>query len=139
MGGKPGCNRKKYVEGSFIYNKTSSAKVSAGESLPKASMNNPTLVKEMIEVLKKQNWKNETPIDVIILESEWRINKNPFCVILNREINTFVILKDNNGNCRANDISFRQPYKGKSYGKTELFGFGLKSIPVDCSQFEKKK
>ncbi|MCX7735482.1 MAG: hypothetical protein N2319_02100 [Candidatus Kapabacteria bacterium] len=136
--GKPGCERKKYAEGSFVYNKITSKKVTAGESLPKSAMNNPSLVKEMIEAVKNQGWKNEYPIDVIILESDWRINKNPFGVILNREINTYVILKDNNGNCRANDISFRQPYKGKSYGKTEFYGFGLKSIPVDCSNYGKK-
>lgn len=137
-GGKPGCERRKYAEGSFIYKKTTSEKISAGETLPKPSMNNPSLVKEMLEAVKGQGWKNEYPIDVIILESDWRINKNPFGVILNREINTYVVLKDNNGNCRANDISFRQPYKGKSYGKTEFYGFGLKSIPVDCSNYGKK-
>mgnify|MGYP000459956422 CR=1 FL=1 len=135
-GGKSGCERKKYAEGSFILIKDSGSKVKGqSEELPNPKMKNAKLEKEMIEAVKKQGWKNEHPIGVIILENDWRIIKDALGNIIAKEINTFIILKDNNGNCRANDISFRQTYKGHSYGPTEFYGFGLKSIPVDCCKY----
>jgi hypothetical protein len=137
-GGKKGCEMKKYAEGIFTYIKEFDSKIKgAASAVPSPSMNNPKLELEMIQAIKGQGWKNESPIDIVILESEWRINRDLLGNILNREINTFAILKDNNGNCRANDISFQQQYNGKTYGKTEFYGLGLKSIPVACEDYGK--
>jgi hypothetical protein len=137
-GGKNGCDKKKFAEGTFTLDKTSNAKIKGNSAeVPKAKMNNAKLEKEMISAVKNQGWSNESPIDVVIIETDWRIIRDDFGNITDREINTFVILKDNNGNCRANDISFRQPYSGKSYGATQFYGLGLKSIPVDCTDYSK--
>jgi hypothetical protein len=136
--GKSGCTKKKYAEGSFTLVKSSGTKIKGSSpEVPQAQMNNPKLENEMIEAVKNQGWKNESPIDVVILESDWRIIRDGFNNITDREINTFVILKDKNGNCRANDISFRQPYNGKKFGKTSFYGLGLKSIIVECSNYGK--
>lgn len=137
-GGKKGCEMKKYSEGTFTYIKETGDKLKGqGAEVPPQAMTNTKLEQEMIQAIKAQGWKNESPIDIVIIESDWRINRDVFGNILNREINTYAILKDNNGNCRANDISFQQQYNGKTYGKTEFYGLGLKSIPVSCSDYGK--
>lgn len=137
-GGKPGCELIKYAEGSFVFNKTSGESVSgSGEKVPPHKMLNPKLSKEMIEEVKAEGWKNESPIYVVIIEPDWRIIRDAWGKITAREINTFVILKDNDGNCRANDISFRQFYNGKKYGNTRFYGLGLRSIPVNCTDYQK--
>jgi hypothetical protein len=137
-GGKKGCDQKKYSEGKFWINKTIDSKIKgAGPEVPKSLMTNKKLENEMVEAVKNQGWSNEYPIDFVIIESDWRIIRDGFGNITCREINTYGILKDRNGNCRANDISFRQPYKGKNYGKTEFYGLGLISIPVNCTDYGK--
>jgi hypothetical protein len=136
--GKKNCEKKKYAEGSFTYIKESGEKLKGqGAEIPPVAMTNAKLEQEMIQAIKGQGWKNESPIDIVIIESDWRINRDVFGNILNREINTYAILKDNSGNCRGNDISFQQKYNGKSYGKTEFYGLGTKSIVVDCADYGK--
>jgi hypothetical protein len=137
-GGKKGCTLKKYVEGSFAYTKTSDSKLKgSGPEVPNAEMKNEKLEKEMIQAIQKQGWKNDTPIDIVILEPDWRIIRDGFGNIIAREINTFAIIKKSDGNCHATDISFRQQYKGKNYGITEFYGLGMKNIPVECSEYGK--
>jgi len=135
---KKGCTRKKYIEGSFTYNKSSDLKLKgSGPQVPNAEMKNDKLEKEMIQAIQKQGWKNDTPIDIVILEPDWRIIRDGFGNIIAREINTFAIIKKSNGSCNATDISFRQEYKGKNYGITEFYGLGMKNIPVECSDYGK--
>ena len=137
-GGKNDCEKKKYAEGTFTYNKSSDSKVKgSSEEVPQAQMKNAKLEKEMLEICRNQGWKNDTPIDILIIESDWRIVRDGWGNITDREINTYVVLKNSNGLCKANDISFRQPYNGKSYGKTQLYGLGMKSISVDCGDYIK--
>jgi len=138
-GGKKGCEQKKYAEGSFKYTKESDAKIEgSGEKVPKPSMVNQKLEKEMIQQIIALGWKNETPIDIVILESDWRINRDFLGNIIDREINTFAIIKNNStGECHATDMSFKQPYNGKKYGNTQFYGLGMKKIPVECSDFGK--
>jgi hypothetical protein len=136
--GRTGCELKKYAEGSFTYNKLSDSKLKgSGPEVPQPSMINQKLEKEMLEAVRNQGWKDDVPIDVVILESDWRIIRDGWGNITDREINTFVIIKNKKGECNATDISFRQPYNGKSYGKTQFYGLGMKKIPVTCSDYSK--
>ena len=131
-GGPKDCELN-YAEGGFTLNKGGTVKLEASK-LPEAKMSNPALEQEMIDAAKGRGWTNETPIKVVIIEPEWRIIRDAFNNITDREINTHVALKRvKDGTCRANDISFRQPYQGNDkYGKTQFYGFGLKSYDVSC-------
>ena len=137
LGGRSGkCEKRKYAEGGFALAKgEGAAPIDPNkQALPAPAMQNPKLEASMIEAVKSRGWKNETPVKVVILEPDWRIIRDAFNNITDREINTFVVLKNTStGKCRANDISFRQPYKGGGkYGRTEVYGIGLKSFNVDC-------
>jgi len=131
-GGPKDCELK-YAEGEFSLSKAGEVKPVIGK-LPEAMMKNPALEQEMIAAIKGQGWTNEFPIKVVIIESDWRMIRDAFNNITDREINTHSVLKKTQGGtCRANDISFRQPYLGsEKFGKTQFYGFGLKSYPVNC-------
>jgi len=131
-GGPKECEIK-YAEGEFALNKTGGSMASMG-TLPEAKMANATLEQEMILAVKGQGWTNEGPTKVVIIEPEWRMIRDAFNNITDREINTHTVLKSTkDGSCRANDISFRQPHLGSSkFGNTQFYGFGLKSYPVQC-------
>jgi hypothetical protein len=131
-GGRKDCELK-YAEGEFALNKTGGSMVSMG-TLPEAKMVNPALEQEMVSAVKGQGWTNEGPTKVVIIEPEWRLIRDAFNNITDREINTHTILKSTkDGSCRANDISFRQPHLGSNkFGSTQFYGLGLKSYPVQC-------
>lgn len=131
-GGPANCELK-YAEGQFVLNKTGGSMASLGK-LPEAKMSNTALEQEMIAAVKGQGWTNESPTKIVIIEPEWRIIRDAFNNITDREINTHTVLKSTkDGSCRANDISFRQPHTGNNkFGKTQFFGFGLISYSVKC-------
>jgi len=131
-GGPANCELK-YAEGEFALNKTGGSMASLGK-LPEAKMTNGALEQEMIAAVKGQGWTSEGPIKVVIIEPEWRMVRDAFGNITDREINTHTVLKStNDGSCRANDISFRQPHTGNNtFGRTQFFGLGLKSYGVKC-------
>jgi hypothetical protein len=131
-GGPKDCELK-YAEGEFSLSKAGEEKPVMGK-LPEAMMKNPALEQEMVDAIKGQGWTNEFPIKIVIIESDWRMIRDAFNNITDREINTHSILKKTQGGtCRANDISFRQPHLGsEKFGKTQFYGFGLKSYPVNC-------
>ena len=97
-------------------------------------MSNAALDQEMVAAVKSQGWTNASATKVAIIEPEWRIIRDAFNNITDREINTHSVLKSTkDGGCRANDISFRQPYIGNDkYGKTQFYGMELKSYGVKC-------
>jgi hypothetical protein len=123
----------KYAEGAFTLVKASDKKVSGSSKLPEAKKSDAALEAEMIGAIKERQWQNEAPVKVVIIESDWRIIRNAFGVILRKEINTNVVLKKNDGACRLTDISFIQPWQsGEKYGRTEVYGIGLMNSPIDC-------
>jgi hypothetical protein len=131
-GGTKDCELK-HAEGAFTLNRSDDVKPGWGK-LPEAKMTNAALEQEMITAIKGQEWTNEPPFKVVIIESAWRLIRDAFNNITDREINTHSVLKKTqDGACRANDISFRQPYLGsEKFGKTQFYGLGLKSYPVSC-------
>lgn len=131
-GGPANCEIQ-YADGEFALNKVGGSMTSLGK-LPEAKMTNAALEQEMIAAVKGQGWTNESPVKVVIIEPEWRIIRDAFNTITDRELNTHTVLKSTkDGSCRANDISFRQPHTGNNtFGKTQFFGFGLKSYAVKC-------
>ncbi|HDQ41940.1 MAG TPA: hypothetical protein ENN39_13065 [Desulfonatronum sp.] len=102
--------------------------------LPEARMTDAELQQEMIQAVKDQGWTNEYPVDVVIIEPEWRLLRDLLGNIIKCEVNTHVVQKKNaDGSCRANDISFIQQHTGNGqYGKTEFHGMGMQSSPVTC-------
>ncbi len=131
-GGPQNCELK-YAEGEFVLNKAGGSMASLG-TLPEAKMVNAALEQEMIAAVKGQGWTNEGPTKVVIIEPEWRLIRDVFNNVTDREINTHTLLKSTkDGSCRANDISFRQPHFGNNkFGNTQFYGLGLKSYPVKC-------
>ena len=124
---------KKLAEGSFTLNKSGEMTSGKLKMLPVAKKKDAALEAEMVKAIKSRGWQNETPIKVIIVESDWRIVRNAFGVILRKEINTNVILKKTDGTCRLTDISFERPYQGNNkYGATIVYGVGMKNLPFDC-------
>jgi len=137
-GGAPEAQQK-FAEGTFTLKKAGEVRLAANK-LAEAKMTNPDLQKEMIEAVKAMGWTNETPVKVIIIEPEWRIIRNELGTITHRELNTHVVLKKTaDGTYRANDISFRQEYQGgEKYGRTAVYGVGMKTHPVSPEDAEKK-
>jgi hypothetical protein len=132
-GGSDEC-LKKFAEGSFTIDKSGEQVAVLLKKLPEALKKDTKLENEMIQVIKRLGWTNEYPIKVVIVEADWRIIRDVWGNILRKEINTNIILKKNDDTCRLTDISFAQPYQGgNKYGATEVFGYGLKNIPFDCS------
>jgi hypothetical protein len=100
-------------------------------SLPAPAMRNPTIENECIAALK--DWP-ETPLKVIITDSDWTIQRHPVSgAIVSRIINTTVAMKKQDGNCRMFQISFEQPYSGKKYGKARQYGVG-DSADIQCDK-----
>lgn len=125
---------KKFAEGSFTLNKTGEMAAGKLTTLPSAKRQDAALESSMIKAIKEKGWRNESPAKVVIVEEDWRIIRDLLGNILRREINTNVILKNNDGSCRLTDISFTQEYKGQNkYGATEVYGIGTKNIPFDCN------
>ncbi len=94
----------------------------AAVKLPSPAMRNAALEKEFMAALKE--WK-ETPLKVVITESDWTIQHHPITgAITSRTINTTVAFKKPDGSCRMFEISFRQQYQGKKYGKAQQYGVG---------------
>lgn len=122
-----------FAQGGFTLSKAGEVSATLG-ILPEAKMTDPQLSQEMIQAVKDQGWTNEVPVDVVIIEPEWRLIRDLLGNIIRREINTHVVLKKNaDGSCRANDISFTQQHLGgNQFGKTEFYGLGLRSYPVAC-------
>jgi hypothetical protein len=124
---------KKFAEGSFTLNKAGEMTAGKLNKLPIAKKKDAALESSMVKAIKDRGWDNEAPIKIVIVEADWRIIRDYLGTILRREINTNVILKNNDGNCRLTDISFTQEYKGgNNYGATEVYGIGMKNIPFDC-------
>ena len=124
----------KVAEGSFTLNKTGEMVTKKLDKLPDAKKKDSALENEMIAAIKKLGWQNESPIKVVIIEEDWRIIRDALGNILRKEINTNVVLKKNDGNCRLTDISFERPYRGNNkYGSTEVFGIGLMNEQFNCN------
>ncbi|MBE0644895.1 MAG: hypothetical protein IH600_12495 [Bacteroidetes bacterium] len=103
-------------------NKKLGDKKMAAVKLPQPAMRNAALEKEFMAALKE--WK-ETPLKVVITEADWTIQHHPVTgAITSRTINTTVAVKKPDGGCRMFEISFRQQYQGKKYGKAEQYGVG---------------
>jgi hypothetical protein len=123
----------KVAEGHFTLNKFGEMTAGKLNKLPIAKKKDAALEFSMIKAIKDRGWQNESPVKVVIVEGDWRIIRDYLGNILRREINTNVILKNNDGNCRLTDISFTQEYQGANkYGATEVYGIGMKNIPFDC-------
>ncbi len=124
---------KKFADGSFTLNKTGDQVAAKIKKLPDALKRDASLEASMIKAIKSRGWQNESPIKVVIVEDDWRIIRDLLGNIIRREINTNVVLKNNDGNCRLTDISFTQQHKGNNkYGITEVYGIGTKNIPFEC-------
>ncbi len=122
-----------FAKGGYTLSKAGNVSATLG-TLPDAKMTDSGLSQEMIQAVKNQGWANEYPVDVVIIEPEWRLIRDLLGNIIRREVNTHVVLKKNvDGSCRANDISFTQQHLGgNNFGKTEFHGMGMRSYPVAC-------
>ncbi len=131
-GGPVDCEAK-FAEGGFTLKKVGAVSTTLG-ILPEAKMTDTKLKQGMIQAVKDQGWTNEYPVDVVIIEPEWRFIRDLTGNIIRREINTHVVLKSyTDGSCRANDISFTEQHVGSNqFGKTEFYGMGMRSYPVAC-------
>jgi hypothetical protein len=99
--------------------------------VPNAGMRDAGLEKSMVDACR--DWP-ETPVKAIITDGDWTIDRHPISgAILSRTINATVLFKLKDGTCKAFKLSFRQPYKGKSYGKTERYGVG-DSFLISCEK-----
>jgi hypothetical protein len=112
-------------------NKNLGEKKLSAVNLPTPAMRNPTIENECIAALKE--WK-EKPLKVIITDSEWSVQRHPVSgAIVSRIINTTTVVKKPDGGCRMFQISFEQPYNGKSYGKARQYGVG-DSADIQCDK-----
>ena len=99
--------------------------------VPAAGMRDAALEKSMVDACR--DWP-ETPVKAIITDGDWTIDRHPITsAILSRTINATVLFKLKDGTCKAFKLSFRQQYKGKSYGKTERYGVG-DSFQISCDK-----
>ncbi|MCB2204471.1 hypothetical protein KQI65_06950 [bacterium] len=103
----------------------------SGVSLPSPAMRNASLEKEMMASLGA--WK-ETPLKVIITDRDWTIQHHPVTgAIVSRTINTTTVFKKADGTCRMFEVSYKQDYNGRGYGKAKQYGVG-DSADILCSK-----
>ena len=96
-------------------------------------MRDAALESSMVDACR--DWP-EKPVKAIITDSDWTIDRHPLSgAILSRTINATVLFRVGDGTCKAFKLSFRQPYTGGSYGKTERYGVG-DSFPISCDKLE---
>lgn len=104
----------------------------AGVGLPAPAMRNAGLEKQMKAALA--SWSPKKPIKVIITDRDWTIQYHPVSgAIVSRTINTTTVFKLPDGSCRYFEISFKQQYTGRNYGRTQQFGVG-DSADILCSK-----
>ena len=102
-----------------------------GAVIPDPAMRDAALENAMIGACR--DWP-EKPKKAIITDGDWTIDRHPISgAIVSRTINATVLFTLNDGTCKAFKLSFRQPYKGKSYGKTERYGVG-DSYQISCDK-----
>ncbi len=102
--------------------------------MPKAKMSNSTIESNVKKAIINAGWV-QTPIKVVILESDWRTVTDKFYgTILQRQINVAVAVKDANGFCTIFYPSVYQEYQGNGkYSSTITLG-GIHKIEqdIDC-------
>jgi hypothetical protein len=102
--------------------------------MPKAGMKDAKLEKEILMLLT--DWK-EKPLRAVITSKDWTINRNTLTGIIEfRSIWSAVAFKTPDGQCKIFYLSFKQPYKGKGYGKTESWGVGDSEM-ISCENVNK--
>jgi len=97
-----------------------SDKANANTELPQSGMNNPTLAKQFTAMINGAgaDWKM---LKLIIASPEWQIDRHEISgVIVARHIVTRNIVKEPNGVCRIQSVTFFQDYNGSGYGKTYM-------------------
>lgn len=105
-------------------------KALANTFMKKAGQKNLALEKEILALFKKDAaGKGETPLRVILVENDWRIQRHPLTGIIEyRQIWADVAVKKN-GKCYVYELAYKQDYAGKSYGKLQYFSiFGTYEI-----------
>lgn len=92
----------------------------ANTELPKSGMNSPALAKQFSAMINGAgaDWKM---LKLIIASPEWQINRHEISgVIVSRHIVTRNIVKQPNGVCQIQSVTFYQDYNGSVYGKTYM-------------------
>ena len=95
-------------------------------TMPDHKMKDKDLEKSMIEALENEGWEKGKKIQrVVITGDAWEIFRHVVTgVILYRKIPAAVAFKTDDGECKYWNLSFKQGYDGKSYGKTVVGGVG---------------
>jgi hypothetical protein len=91
--------------------------------LPKSQMTNAALQQSMVQALKANGWMQEI-LRVVITAPDWKIHRTPLGAIDFRSLPAAVAMKEPDGRCRFFSLSFKQPYQGGRFGKTEQHGVG---------------
>jgi hypothetical protein len=107
-----------------------------------SAMNTPQLAADATAVTKefaKGRWAQEVQY-AFIIGKEWTTLRNPLTgIITGRIISGVVVMKEKDGSCKWEEISIRQNYDGKEYGKSYFGGETAFIVPVDCNTAMKHK
>ena len=107
-----------------------------------SEMNTTQLAADATAVTKefaKGRWAQEVQYSFII-GKEWTTLRNSLTgIITGRIISGVAVMKGSDGSCKWEEISIRQDYDGKNYGKSYFGGESTVIVPVDCSTAMKYK
>ncbi|MFH1050349.1 MAG: hypothetical protein V1779_05380 [bacterium] len=82
-------------------------------------MTDKKLEKEILEAIKRANWK-EKVLRIVIGHPDWQYERNDYDIILNRFMHAAVATKNLDGTCSINNIYFYQKKIGNSWEKMEI-------------------
>jgi hypothetical protein len=110
----------------------------ANYTMPKPKMKDKALVESMISALKNEGWEKGKKVQrVVITRDAWEIFRHAITgVILYRKIPAAAAFKTDDGECKYWNLSFKQGYDGKSYGKTVVGGVGS-IVKLSCDNILK--
>lgn len=110
----------------------------ANYTMPKPKMKDKALVESMISALKNEGWEKGKKVQrVVITGDAWKIYRHAVTgVILYRKIPVAAAFKTDDGECKYWNLSFKQGYDGKSYGKTVVGGVGS-IVKLSCDNISK--
>jgi hypothetical protein len=110
-----------------------SATLVQAAGLPKAAMQNPKLLKEMLGAASVK-LKPDAVVAGVITDGSWNVEQNGLGVVTRRTIHGAFSVKQASGKCRVFDLLFQQRAAGPGrFNGTEAAGIG-RSTQVECGK-----
>ncbi|EDP69835.1 hypothetical protein FBALC1_09897 [Flavobacteriales bacterium ALC-1] len=115
-----------------IVNQEENARL-ADAKLPKAGMQNTSLVKEALGIMQRKSGGSKTYTKAIITSVNWDYDKNWNGVIVSRSIVVALVSKEHNGKCMYQYFNFKQQAQGsgKYNSNLEFVGAGH-NVYISC-------